>query len=103
MPFGATDLSDAVAVSNSTLYSAEHIFAPVPSTGSYSIWVYHLGALEGETGQYYGLAWWTVAVPEPGTNILLLLGFVALAAQARVRAGGCSGIRHVLLRSRSRN
>lgn len=81
MPAGATGLGDAIAVSNSLLYSEEHIFAQVPTTGLYSIWLRHVGQFEGETGQYYGLAWWTLAVPEPSAYVLLLLGLAALAAR----------------------
>jgi hypothetical protein len=63
MPTGSTDLDDAIALSNSTLYSEEHIFAQVPVTGPHSIWVRHVGGVAGELGQYYGLAWWTVPAP----------------------------------------
>ncbi|MFO0900942.1 MAG: S8 family serine peptidase [Pirellulales bacterium] len=59
MPRGATSLSQAVASSLSTVDNLEHIFFPVPTTGSYEIWVRQVDAPLG--GQSYALAWWTGA------------------------------------------
>ena len=70
--------------------TVEHIFAQVPTTGLYSIWVQHVGQFEDETGQYYGLAWWTLAVPEPSAYVLLLLGVAALAVRTWASRSACA-------------
>jgi hypothetical protein len=56
MPEGETDVSHAIQASTSTEWNLEHIFAKVPLTGNYQLWVNVSG-----TNVPYALAWWAGA------------------------------------------
>jgi hypothetical protein len=57
LPAGATNVSQAIFSSTSVSQNVEHIFARIPSTGSYVIWV-DLNDASLVVGASYGLAWW---------------------------------------------
>jgi hypothetical protein len=56
--------------------SVQQIFFQIPATGNYQLLVDQVGATAGGGVQEYGLAWW--AVPEPSSEMLLLLGIAPL-------------------------
>jgi subtilisin family serine protease len=61
-----------IATSMSLYNTAEELHFALPSSGSYGVRVKYTGQLIGAAGpEDYGLAWTAVAVPEPGTLILL--------------------------------
>jgi hypothetical protein len=67
MPRGATDLSQKIWSSVSTLYNVEHIFFQLPGGDApYEIWVRHTG---GVLSQMYALAWWATC-PPPGAMLV---------------------------------
>ncbi len=83
MPRGVTDISQHVARSISSLHTMEHIFFEIQDAGYYELWVHHAGdGTLGASDQQYGLAWWTVSIPEPSAAILLG-GAVLLALPRR--------------------
>ena len=57
MPAGDTNLDDEIASSVSITYNLEHVFATIPSTGNYEIWVL-LNDQNIFASQDYALAWW---------------------------------------------
>lgn len=82
MPKGATDLTEALWSSESTLYNVEHIFVEIPTDGDYEFWVRQVGPSPfAGGGQAYAVAWQGVpAVPEPSAVVLLGIGVVGLVA-----------------------
>ena len=59
IPADEDDTSQSVCASISRVDSVEHIFCPIPQSGSYKIRVqYHRKV--NEPSQAYGIAWWTV-------------------------------------------
>jgi hypothetical protein len=58
LPANADNLSEAVCSSNSAVDSVEHIFCPIPRTGSYKVRVVYKNRQNTET-QNYAIAWWT--------------------------------------------
>jgi hypothetical protein len=60
LPKGATDFDNPIAQSISTDSTIEHIFAQIPTTGEYEIWVHQFDNDIG-IGQNYALAWWAMA------------------------------------------
>jgi hypothetical protein len=90
LPHGDTNLVDAIAMSNSSIYNLEHIFFQLPATivnpTLFDIEVLARDLTQTSAlSQEYGLAWWT-AVPEPGTMVLIALGASALLLYRRKRA-----------------
>jgi hypothetical protein len=74
---------NVISESISAVNVVEHLHFPIPSTSLYQIEVNFFGAIfGGGTSEEYGLAWYaTVAIPEPGSWVLLAIGLAAL--------GGC--------------
>lgn len=68
--------NNIVANSLSSVDSVEHIFWKLDTTGNYMLRVRQLG---GPVGTEYGLAWWAVAVPEPGCTLLTIFGITLVA------------------------
>jgi hypothetical protein len=90
LPHGDTNLADAIAESNSSIYSLEHIFFQLPATilnpTQFDIEVLARDLTQTSAlSQDYGLAWWT-AVPEPATIALIAFGGAALLLCRRGRA-----------------
>ncbi|MCA9229762.1 MAG: S8 family serine peptidase [Planctomycetales bacterium] len=86
MPKGATSTAQAIAKSDSTLYSVEHIFAQIPAQGDYELWVQHNGGTLLDVD--YGLAWWSVGlsqIPEPTSLLLFALGAALLLPRHRTQ------------------
>jgi len=84
MPSGATDISENLWASLSTIDSVEHMFFELPANGSYEFWVYQASAPLGD--QSYALAWQAVAVPEPAAWVLFVAGAAFLAVGRSRRA-----------------
>lgn len=83
LPAGWNNLTQAVAQSNSTMYSVEHIFSQVPAAGNYDLVVRGFSTVGGAS-QDYGFAWWTV--PEPGSMLTIVsVALFALRRQRRTR------------------
>ena len=83
LPKGATDLSEAIDRSTSLVDNVEHIFFKIPRSGEYEFWVNQFDQPLGD--QFYGVAWWAVAAPEPSTVLLVASGLVAVGVVARRR------------------
>jgi hypothetical protein len=66
LPEGSDDFDDAIAASTSTSGTVQHIFAEIPSTGGYEIWVEQAQGIFGS--QDYALAWWAAGVQPIGLN-----------------------------------
>jgi len=63
VPAGTNDVGeDDIAISNSEVFSVEHIFTEIPFDGEYEIWVYSPGQFG--PAQDYGLAWWYGLAPD---------------------------------------
>ena len=88
LPKGATDVTQAIWASNSSIYSVEHIFYKIEKTGDYEFWVRQAFASPNAQPQFYGVAWWATAVPEPSTFALAFVALVGtgLAGARRRRA-----------------
>lgn len=67
-----------ISESNSVYNNTEHFQFEIPTTGQYMLrvrWTSEIFDLVGDANvEQYGLAWATVAVPEPGAAALLLIG-----------------------------
>lgn len=59
---GATSTAGAIAMSISTAYNVEHIFAPITIAGNYEIWVV-LNDQSISAAENYALAWWVGGSP----------------------------------------
>jgi hypothetical protein len=57
LPAGSTDEGQAISSSTSTVDNLEHIFASIPATGNYEIWV-QLNDEQSFASENYALAWW---------------------------------------------
>ena len=57
---GATDFDNPIALSISSDSTIDHIFAQIPATGEYELWVHQWDADLGN-GQDYAIAWWAVS------------------------------------------
>lgn len=83
VPKGAASIAQAVMSSRSVVDSIEHMFWQVPAGGGqYEVWVHQWNAPTAGPTQY-GLAWWGVAVPAPGTVALLALAGLTAARRRR--------------------
>jgi hypothetical protein len=72
-----------ISESISAFNNVEHFHFALPRTSNYQIEVQFFGALFGNlTSEDYGLAW-SVAVPEPTSGLLLLVGLAMLARLRR--------------------
>jgi hypothetical protein len=90
LPHGDTNLADAIAESNSSIYNLEHIFFQLPNTitnpTNFDIEVLARDLTQTSTlSQNYSLAWWTAVVPEPGSLTLMAVGGAALVLAHRRR------------------
>ena len=65
LPKGADNTDDAIAFSDSSDSTIEHLFAQIPTTGQYEFWVYQFDNPLGIANEPYGVAWW--ADPVTGT------------------------------------
>ena len=78
-----------ISESFSTFNSSEHFYFSLPLTGDYALrvrWAGELFDLIGDANQeQYGLAWTAVAVPEPASVVMALVGAAALVLVARRR------------------
>jgi hypothetical protein len=81
LPHGDTNLADAIAESNSTIYNLEHIFFQLPATilnpTNFDIEVLASDLTQTSAlTQNYALDWWTAVatVPEPASIILMAVG-----------------------------
>lgn len=82
--------SSLVALSNATYGSTEFLRFAVPQTGNYSMRVVGLDQIYNldstpDTGTAYGLAWQTVAVPEPASTAVVGCILVGSAVRWRTR------------------
>lgn len=68
-----------------SLYNAvEHLNFILPDTGTYGIRVAYPNNIFGSlASEEFGVAWWGVAVPEPSTFALTIVGLIALASIRR--------------------
>jgi hypothetical protein len=75
--------TDMISTSDSTYNNTEHFSFSIPSTGHYTVRVLFKGVVfstqVGLASDNYGLAWNTVAVPEPATliHVILIVGVVS--------------------------
>jgi hypothetical protein len=71
---------NVISESVSAVNVVEHLYFSIPSTSLYQIEVNFFGTIFGNrTNEEYGLAWYaTVAIPEPGSVLLLAIGMVSL-------------------------
>jgi PEP-CTERM motif len=77
MPKLSNNIADAIWSSISNIDNLQHIFYKVPNAGDYKLRVlFQADNASAETN--YGLAWWTVTVPEPGTFALMSLAMCGL-------------------------
>jgi hypothetical protein len=84
MPKASNNIADAIWSSISNADNLQHIFFKVPQLGDYKLRVlFQTDNASAETN--YGLAWWTVTVPEPGTFGLLSLALCGVALFRRSR------------------
>jgi hypothetical protein len=81
LPHGDTDLADAIAESNSSIYNLEQIFFQLPATilnpTNFDIEVLASDLTQTSAlTQNYALDWWTAVatVPEPASIILMAVG-----------------------------
>jgi len=78
-------IMDTVAQSISIYNQVEHLSFILPTTGYYGLEVINAGDLynfSDATGEFYGLAWF-IALPEPSTPELLLLGLASMVIRRR--------------------
>ncbi len=61
LPINETQIIKATCTSQSQVDNIEHIFCPIPQTGSYKIRVQYPQAINPVT-QFYALSWWTIPV-----------------------------------------
>ena len=87
LPHGDTNLADAIATSNSSLYSLEHIFFQLPAglgTNLFDIEVLARDLTQTTAlSQDFGLAWWTAVVPEPASFVLAMMGVASIIVARR--------------------
>lgn len=76
-----------ISSSSSQYNNSEHFHFTVPTTGRYMLrvrWTDELFDLAADVNaEHYGLAWSTVAVPEPGTILLMTIGVSVLVFARR--------------------
>jgi len=78
-------IMDIVAQSISIYNQVEHLAFILPTTGYYGLEVINAGDLynfNDATGEFYGLAWY-IALPEPSSLELLLLGLASMVIRKR--------------------
>jgi hypothetical protein len=76
-----------ISESLSRFNPVEHLTFNLPQNGTYGLRVSYPSNVFGmNTNEQFGLAWWGVAVPEPSSLILVLLGLAIEASVRRRRA-----------------
>lgn len=78
--------TNLISESMSTYNPVEHLTFALPSTGTYGLRVTYPSNVFGAlTDEEFGLAWWGVAIPEPGSIVLLLAGVGLMGARRERR------------------
>jgi len=77
--------TELIAASRASLDNVEHLHIPLPAYGDPGDYEIMIRQFTGSSVEY-GLAWWTVAVPEPSTYglaIVALLGMIGIVVRQR--------------------